>query len=88
MLCDYKGHTHLYVAYYIRGSYFLSTVKTVTNLVVICFSSKNKRYPPVVRPHAAVDHSYVFSDGLNFMDTLLIVQNGLLFLLCCQDNTI
>ena len=45
-------------------------------------------YPPIVRPHATVDHAYVLSDGLHFMDTLLIIQNGLLFLLCCQDNSI
>jgi len=45
-------------------------------------------YPPVVGPHAAVDHAYVFGDGLHFVDTLLVVQNGLLFLLRCQDNAI
>lgn len=47
-----------------------------------------KKSSPVVRPHAAVDHAYVFSDRLHLMDTLLIVQDGLLFLLCCQDNAI
>lgn len=47
-----------------------------------------KESPPVVRTHSTVDHAYVFSDGLHFVDTLLIIQNGLLFLLCCQDNSI
>lgn len=46
------------------------------------------QHSPVVRPHAAVDHSYVFSDGLHFMDALFIIQYGLLFFLCCQDNAI
>lgn len=53
-----------------------------------CFSFKHRESPPVVRPHAAVDHAYVFGDGLHLMDALLIIQNGLLFLLCCQDNSI
>lgn len=44
--------------------------------------------PPVVRSHATVHHADVFRDRLHFMNTLLIIQNGLLFLLCCKDNSI
>lgn len=56
--------------------------------LVLFFFQTQRESPPVVRPHAAVDHAYVFGDGLHLMDTLLIIQNGLLFLLCCQDNSI
>lgn len=52
-------------------------------MLIFCLSS-----PPVVRPHATVDHANVFSDRLHFVDTLLIIQNGLLFLLCGKDNSI
>lgn len=55
---------------------------------VLFFFLTQKKSPPVVRPHAAVHHAYVFSDRLHFMDTLLIIQNGLLFLFCCKDNSI
>lgn len=44
--------------------------------------------PPVVRSHATVHHADVFRDRLHFMNTLLIIQNGFLFLLCCKDNSI
>ena len=33
----------------------------------------HKDISPVVRPHATVDHAYVFSDGLHFVDTLFII---------------
>lgn len=55
---------------------------------IVCKAVANVQHSPVVRPHAAVDHSYVFSDGLHFMDALFIIQYGLLFFLCCQDNAI
>lgn len=38
---------------------------------------------PVVWTHSAVHHADVFSYGLHFMDTLLIIKYGLLFLFCC-----
>lgn len=60
--------------WYVAGIFFYSEYKKVS--------------PPVVRPHATIDHAYVFSDRLDFMDTLFIIQNGFLFLFCCQDNSI
>lgn len=75
-----------------------STLKNGPEIIVIFFflgpmlefqvGRYHKAYAPVVRSHATVYHADVFSNRFHFVDTLFIIQNGLLLLLRSQDDSI
>ena len=43
---------------------------------------------PVIWAHATIHQTYMLGDWFHFVDTSLIIQNGFLFLLSCQDHAI
>ena len=66
----------------------LGSVIRIVHVVLKLNSIKQKVSLPVVRSHTTVHHADVFGYGLHFVNTSLVVQDGLLFLFCCQDNSI
>lgn len=43
---------------------------------------------PIIWPHSTVYHTHVLRDHFYLVYTVLIIQNGLLFLFCCKHHSI